>query len=587
MAVRPEALYSCLLDDLMVQGLPCGDTWPGMTVRQAAASSIARSFLKKFEVANTSKLDAVALDKFLACNDACEKWSLPVDYDCKTEILLGQVKSVLYGFWHRRGPIMGEYPPPPRGRLPPIADYALVDHHFDILAEARVGPGVTQGAHGESFYSKLFSSPLTASSSSLYFWYRRYVTSFPEWANAENIRYANYGQTAIAVSSKLSFVPKNDKTSRTICIEPSLNTYFQLGFGRILERRLAERFGISLATQPFKNRHLARLGSQKDELSTLDLSSASDSISLRMLRYLLPPSFMRWLELLRCPTVDIKGRGCLPLNMVSTMGNGFTFPLQTVLFASIVVACLQFAGISERSTDDENLWGVFGDDIICPRSVTSNVKHLLALLGFTVNHDKSYDNGPFKESCGADFYQGVDIRGVYIKRVDTLGSRYSALNQLLRFSSRTGIDFPRTASLLLHSLGKEPLFIPRWEDMSGGLHVPFSELPLKVVDKDCQAYAYTILIPHPRRYIIGDGYIMSPKGRKQLIYNSSGLFISFVQGSVNSSAIGVREDFTRTRTKRRVTSSWDDTSYPLWESRDYQMDWRRWNSVVRHHLERG
>lgn len=568
MAVRPEALYSCLLDDLTVQSLPHGEVWPGMTIRQAAASSIARSFLKKLEVANTSSLDAVALDKFLACNLACKEWSLPVDIDCKTEILLGQLKSVLDEFWHRRG-------------------YALVDHHFDILAKARVGPGVTQGAHGESFYAKLFSSPLTASSTSLYFWYRRYADRFPEFANAELIRLENYGQTAIVANSKLSFVPKNDKTSRTICVEPSLNTYYQLGFGRILEHRLAERFGISLATQPFRNRYLARLGSLNDNLSTLDLSSASDSISVGMLRFLLPPSFMRWLEAFRCPSVDIKGRGCIPLHMVSTMGNGYTFPLQTILFTCVVVACLNFAGIRERSKNDADLWGVFGDDIICPKSVTSNVKALLTLLGFAVNHDKSFEEGPFRESCGGDFFHGVDIRGVYVKTLETMGSRYSVFNQLLRFSSRTDIDFPRTARLLLNSFGEQPLYIPRWEDMSGGIHVPFSELPVKVFDKDLQAPTYKILVSHPRRYQIKNGYIMSPKGRKRLIYNSSGLLISFIQGSVRSSALGVREDDLRTRLKRRVTSSWDDTSYPRWESRDYQMDWRRWKSVVRHHLERG
>lgn len=459
----------------------------------------------------------------------------------------------------------------------------MVDTDIDVLEKARFGPGSNIDAKGESFYAKFFSSPLTVTDSSLYNWYKRDIAKFPDWEEAEANRLSLFGDSVQRTSNRLTFVPKNDKISRTICVEPTLNTYFQLGFAQILEDRLLERFGISLTTQPDRNRELARLGSLSDSLSTIDLESASDSISASMLRQMLPPDFLWWLTRYRSKEVEVKGRGTVKLDMISSMGNGYTFPLQTILFCCVVAACFAVKGIARTSTN----WGVFGDDIICPSSLTKNVIDTLAYLGFKVNSDKTFVEGPFRESCGADFFRGVNIRGVYVKSLDTCEARYSVINQLIRFSTRTGIFLPRTVGRLLDSVDYLP--VPAWEDYSSGIHVPPSFSRSLVTDGDTGGKFYHCRIPRVDKIRFEHKRVVVPKGRKPLVYSPEGVLTSILQGSVRSMAMGVRRESDarlRYTTERRVTSSWGLTVLPKTPFVERILDWRRWESVVTGYIER-
>jgi len=584
MASRPEVLLSCLRSDLALMGFDPDriDAYNGPSIQQAAASSIRNSFLKKLKTGMTATTRTVALNKFLTVNNGCGEWTLPSSLDEKTSVILGTLRKCLDDFWHEGG-------------------YALVDHPHDMLDRASVGPGANRLARGGSFYSKLFASPLSCSRIGLSTWYLNYIKRFPRWQAAEDFRRSHFGEPKVVPSNRLSFVPKNDKESRTICTEPTLNTMFQLGFGRILEARLLRLFGISLQDQQFKNRALARLGSLTDGLSTIDLSSASDSISVAMLKEFLPASFYRMLEFSRCATTEIDGVGTVKLNMVSTMGNGFTFPLQTVLFSAVVASCLSVAGIpwrrlpsheyqfgirvkNRKGASSDELWGVFGDDIICPQSVTEDVISTLGILGFSTNRDKTFTKGPFRESCGHDFYEGAMIRGVYVKSLDTQQDCAAVLNQLTRFCSRTLLDLRQTIRQIRDWYPRMPM-VPRYVDMSAGFHVPL-EMALRNgyarADKKNNWYRYRLFVPKARTYrFTSDGSCRAPFGSKSLIYNPDGLMVSQLQGSVRDSTIGVRDDLVRWNLKRRVSSVWDDTleSQHSW-SNDLDVDWERWNTVV-------
>jgi len=570
MAIQPEVLFACLQKDLLENG--CSESYslfPGASVRDAFAISIRNSLLKKFINRVKPDADDKALDKFLTVNQRCKDWTLRIN-DSKAETLIGLLRQVLYEFWYK-----GLW------HLEP-----LVDHPYSVLEKSRVGPGSNIGARGGSAYAKLFSSPLTCSDPSLYFWYSRYIKSFPEWDAAENLRISHFGEASIAKSSRLSFVPKNDEISRVICVEPTLNTFFQLGLGRILEDRLFEKFGISLKTQPFKNRDLARLGSITDGLSTIDLSSASDSMSLNMLRYVLPSAFMQMLEKYRSISIDIKGRGTTELHMVSTMGNGYTFPLQTILFSSIVTACSIFRGLNLRKNNSESLWGVFGDDIICPKSITSDVLTLLDILGFSVNGEKTFVEGPFRESCGADFFNGVNVRGIYLKKLDTVQSLYVALNQLIRYETHSGISLSHTIEHILSNL-RVLLFVPPYEDISSGVHVPYQMVRESYPrHKGTGSVKYELFIPRPSKIRITDDNVLVPVGNKRLIYNPSGLLLSFLLREVNSCTIGVRTAPVRYMKKRRYCSAWYNIGVSVRDHFDYGLDWQRWETVVQSYLEK-
>lgn len=563
MDLNPDALYQCLRADLAqylswddISFLEDHPVWPDASTTEAACSSILKSFYKKYLKGFNEETRARAYAKFLAINSRCQEWSLHLR-NSREEALYGEFRRAIYEFFTPDG-------------------FDLLDDESDALDYGRCGPGASIGARGNDTYSKLFASPLTCTSLSLYHRYRRYVNRYPEWFSAELLRASRHGSASVVVGNRLSFVPKDDKISRSICVEPSLNMFFQLGIGVILERRLKQFYGVDLSDQPEKNRKLARLGSLGWGQVTIDLSSASDSISLKMLEAVLPRGIYKILCRVRSPHTSYDGNQH-ELYMVSTMGNGFTFPLQTALFSCVVRAAARINdyNIVDPRGDHCGNWGVFGDDIICNRKIAGDVLRLLDILGFTVNPDKTFVEGPFRESCGADFFKGIDIRGVYVKRLTTVQDRYAVINQLNLFSTRTGINLPTAVQYLSKTVRWLP--VPPACDDSSGIKVPESlvhNLPLSI-STHSRLYVYYEAIGVKIR--IMDSVIKVPSGSKKLDYNPSGLWISFLWRLVNASSIGVRHDPVRWRRKRVCTPYWD---YKPTIHRLRWFNWQRWETAV-------
>ena len=203
--------------------------------------------------------------------------------------------------------------------------------------------------------------------------------------------------------AKLSFVPKNAKTLRTICTEPGLNTLVQLGLGTHMARRLAA-FGIDIRDQTVNQRRACE-GSLTGALATLDLSSASDTISTELVYELLPLDWATLLNRARSRKVLLPTGKVISQEKFSSMGNGFTFPLETLIFWSLAAACC--------SKDSEAT--AYGDDLIVPTAAYPLLVEVLTAAGFLVNQAKSYHTGFFRESCGKDYYSGIDVRPIYMK----------------------------------------------------------------------------------------------------------------------------------------------------------------------------
>jgi hypothetical protein len=89
------------------------------------------------------------------------------------------------------------------------------------------------------------------------------------------------------------------------------------------------------------------------------------------------------------------------------MGNGFTFPLESLLFWALTKACCS----------DDEVVSIYGDDIICPTHRVPLIHRVLTACGFSLNLEKSYYTGEFRESCGTDYYRGIDIRPYYQKKL--------------------------------------------------------------------------------------------------------------------------------------------------------------------------
>lgn len=218
---------------------------------------------------------------------------------------------------------------------------------------------------------------------------------------------------------RLSFVAKNAKTFRATSTQPPLNLMVQLGYGDFMTRRLA-RFGLDLKDQ-HPNQVLAKQGSLTGELATLDLSSASDMIAIELVYHLLPVDWAIALSRARCSYVVYNGQR-IKLEKFSAMGNGFTFPLESLIFWALARA------VTGRNGDVS----VFGDDIILPSCKFDELSSVLNAVGFSVNREKSFHTGPFRESCGTDWYRGVNIRPYYAKNLVAGDSLYLLHNYYVR-----------------------------------------------------------------------------------------------------------------------------------------------------------
>lgn len=270
----------------------------------------------------------------------------------------------------------------------------------------RFGPGATTSTQKKNASHKRKFSEGCQCSEGLVSLLPELLEEVPAWCEALNLA-SPCGETyqipVDIVNAKLSFVPKNAKTFRSIVVEPVLNSFVQLGIGDYIADRLKRRTGIDISDQS-RNKTAARIGSISNALATLDLSSASDTICRELVSHLLPIDWFRLLDSCRSAAVEYDGYQIM-LQKFSSMGNGFTFPLETLIFWAL----------SSAASDDHPDVLAYGDDIIVPSSHASAVCSVLEDVGFSVNVLKSYSSGPFRESCGGDYLSGIDIRPCYLK----------------------------------------------------------------------------------------------------------------------------------------------------------------------------
>lgn len=213
-------------------------------------------------------------------------------------------------------------------------------------------------------------------------------------------------QFRVVPGNKIVTVPKNSKTDRTIAIEPGINLWYQKGIGLMLRRRL-RRVGIDL-TEQRHNQAKSRLGSKFNHLATIDFSMASDTIAKQLVVELIPT---RWLALLTAfrSSVGVLNGKPLYYQKFSSMGNGFTFELESLIFYAAAFCVCRSLGL------DTSEISVYGDDVILPSKATDLFSDLSAFLGFTVNKSKSYSSSYYRESCGEHFWNGVGIRPIFLK----------------------------------------------------------------------------------------------------------------------------------------------------------------------------
>lgn len=512
-------------------------TNPWANVYDVAATQLLESSFKKFEE-DSPAADAAAVEKFLTVNKAVGDWQWHSQGSWDDEVL-GLVRNEIWNF------------------LNPSGFY--LDFSFQNLFDlGGVGAGASILGGGTDFYTKFFNSRLTVSSVELYHAYLNIILRLPCWRDAESIRFRQMGGFVVSEENRMSCVPKNRDISRTICAEPTLNMWFQLGMGRLIARRLRSYYGIDIERQQLINREMARRGSfdEGDSFSTIDLESASDCVSLSLIRLIFPKEVTDVLETLRVGYTILPNGERVKLNMLSTMGNGYTFPLQTLIFSSIVRAVYRQMGLPIVGNSECPEWSVYGDDIIVRRSAYRRIVSALTSFGFRVNGTKSFSEGPFRESCGSDFFKGQNVRGVYFKHLETRQDLFVAFNLLTEWSARTGISLPNTLRHLLKRSRFQP--VPPWESSDAGHRVP-EWYPRRKKFNRWGSECYIASVPRPTRLRFPhdvENRVVLRSGQLAWV-NNPGLAVAVLSGVFRGGAILSQQRRVRYTSKRLVALNWD------------------------------
>jgi hypothetical protein len=162
--------------------------------------------------------------------------------------------------------------------------------------------------------------------------------------------------------------------------------------------------------------------------------------------------------------------------MIAPMGNGYTFGLMSLVYYSLLRGYAQLIGSDSVIT-------AYGDDIIVSSDFARNAVYLLQKFGFVINEQKSYITGPFRESCGGDYLNGIDVRPVYLKSTPNCIQDYFSLINRLR-SKRHLCSFTRTTEYLISKIPVRYRFYgPPSEDVRKHIFVSgtFEECSTKVV----------------------------------------------------------------------------------------------------------
>lgn len=372
----------------------------------------------------------------------------------------------------------------------------------------RWGPGSTASLKAEhaDLEGKLLETKISVTHEALPFLRAAMATDY-NWLRARGLD--PQGPVSLCDSefeirdySRILTVPKNAKTDRTICAEPSGNIFLQLGVGQYIRRCLL-RVGINLDDQGV-NQSLARdavsLG-----LATIDLKAASDTISQSAVWLLLPFQWASFLSYLRSPSASFSGAtDAFPLEKFSAMGNGFTFELESLIFWAITSATVEQVRAS-------GCVSVYGDDIIAPSEAVPDLLRVLKYFGFEVNTKKTHTAGPFRESCGHHYFGERNVTPIYQKDLPIHPiERMRHINRLTYHSIDRGYSPDRGPVLadskfawlrkVWRNTFKDPLLkkriprvpisaSPRLRSLDAGLAVPLDWVPRYHVDSFGRAVA--------------------------------------------------------------------------------------------------
>ena len=234
------------------------------------------------------------------------------------------------------------------------------------------------------------------------------------------------------LTARVALVPKDSRGPRLISCEPREHMFIQQGLMSALYEQFQKHTNISASldcTDQSRNRYLAGIGSEYGSHATIDLKDASDRLPAWLVKELVPPNWWTALDACRTRVTILPNGERVGMSKFAPMGSACCFPIEAMVFWALAIATVYRSKQSIYDTYFDTCRGrrkdipvleqvsVFGDDIIVPSNHAPDVINTLERFGLLVNREKSYLTGPFRESCGADFYDGYDVSIVRVRHL--------------------------------------------------------------------------------------------------------------------------------------------------------------------------
>lgn len=381
-------------------------------------------------------------------------------------------------------------------------------HHASVLSRARallhralkgldlknITPGHGPGAvsTGETLHHKYKLWHIPARLTEVYPLDEYFVASIQHWVD--------YCQTWDFFDgerpAKVCLVPKDSRGPRLISCEPAAMQWIQQGQRRALydhvETQPLTRFNVFFTNQQ-PNQFGALLGSKTGAYATLDLKEASDRVTVGIVQLLFPADIVRCLMASRSLSTKLPDGQEIMLRKFAPMGSAVCFPI-----LALTIWSLLSAGTTDQDIRDGIL--VYGDDVIVPAEYASTAVETLEAFGLRVNANKSCMSGRFRESCGVDAYNGVDVTPLRVKeRMPSVNKTPYALSSWCDYAKALARrSYWDAYWLILKDLEKVFGPIPTACE-SQGLHVPVvaNNMIKKRWNKNLQRFEYKVPMIKP------------------------------------------------------------------------------------------
>lgn len=219
-------------------------------------------------------------------------------------------------------------------------------------------------------------------------------------------------------TARMLMVPKDFRGPRIISCEPKELMYLQQGVSKhlvsFITRHPYTHGHVNFDDQTI-NAKLALASSRSREFATLDLSDASDRVSLDLVRYLFPKRVFDKLSALRS-THTTYHQTKVVLHKFAPMGSALCFPVESIVFWALCVGTIW--ELCNDLTHARSCVYVYGDDLIIKDEYAAVCMNVLESVALRVNKDKSFMGAiPFRESCGVDALNGEDVTPLRIKKM--------------------------------------------------------------------------------------------------------------------------------------------------------------------------